>query len=300
MDIYGIVKPIMDKYGVPESVWKPAMWAESENNPKNVYITGQEASYGLFQINRKAHPQYPIDVLLEPEKNAEIAARDFFQPVLKKYDIQGNLGKEESMNLYLESIKPNRESGIKRFNEGWLKTMSPKISSLTGDLENVSDDLLSKLQNLSTSYGKPINVTSGYRSVDEQQVLWDKSDKSGKMVAPPGKSKHNSGQAVDLMESWVEDLTNQDLEKFGLYKPMDYEPWHIQSILSSPVSNPNLTYTQVSDSPSQNIELGVFGNVSKFIIILMILIAIFIAVLQLMKTTDIGKTIVEKGGEMFD
>jgi Zeta toxin/D-alanyl-D-alanine carboxypeptidase len=83
------------------------------------------------------------------------------------------------------------------------------------------------------------SVFSGFRSIERQQELWDQSDKSGKMVARPGHSKHNHGQAVDLewngqrldkapkeVQNWVA----ANLDKFGLTRPMDYEAWHIEPI----------------------------------------------------------------------
>ena len=83
------------------------------------------------------------------------------------------------------------------------------------------------------------SVFSGYRSIERQQELWDASDKSGKMVARPGHSKHNHGQAVDL--EWngqrldkappeVQEWVAANLEKFGLTRPMDYEAWHIEPV----------------------------------------------------------------------
>lgn len=84
-----------------------------------------------------------------------------------------------------------------------------------------------------------LSVFSGFRSIERQQELWDQSDKTGKMVARPGHSKHNHGQAVDI--EWrgqrldkapreVQDWVAANLEKFGLTRPMDYEPWHIEPI----------------------------------------------------------------------
>lgn len=82
-------------------------------------------------------------------------------------------------------------------------------------------------------------LTSAYRSPEVQKKLFEASDRSGKMVAPPGKSKHNFGTAADLAgfglkgggkgvseatKAWVK----QNAGKFGLTFPMDYEPWHIQ------------------------------------------------------------------------
>lgn len=84
-----------------------------------------------------------------------------------------------------------------------------------------------------------LRVTSGFRSPDVQQKLWnDALAKYGsesaarKWVAPPGRSKHNHGQAVDLKylapaaQKWVLDNAQQ----FGRALPMAHEPWHIEPI----------------------------------------------------------------------
>jgi LAS superfamily LD-carboxypeptidase LdcB len=84
-----------------------------------------------------------------------------------------------------------------------------------------------------------LSVFSGYRSVERQQELWDASDKSGKMVARPGHSQHNHGRAADI--EWngvrldkapkeVQDWVAANLAKFGLTRPMDYEPWHVEIV----------------------------------------------------------------------
>jgi hypothetical protein len=48
--------------------------AESNGNPTACNVTNKEQSYGLWQINVNAHPQYDKDFLLEPENNAKAAA----------------------------------------------------------------------------------------------------------------------------------------------------------------------------------------------------------------------------------
>jgi len=88
---------------------------------------------------------------------------------------------------------------------------------------------LNRLNNLARDKGQKLNVFSGYRSNKLQGYLFNKSDRSGKMVAPPGKSRHNAGLAVDC-DGWAKKLTNKELAKYGLYKPMSYEDWHIEPI----------------------------------------------------------------------
>ncbi len=85
---------------------------------------------------------------------------------------------------------------------------------------------------------KELGLTSGYRSIQRQQELWDASDKTGHTVARPGHSKHNSGLAADLygfgtgggrVSPETADWVHQNAGNYGLYFPMSYEPWHIQT-----------------------------------------------------------------------
>jgi len=91
------------------------------------------------------------------------------------------------------------------------------------------DWFLNRLNNLARGNNKKIEIFSGYRSFELQQQLFNDSDKSGKMVARAGYSRHNAGLAVDCT-GWVCKLNNSYLAKYGLYKPMDYEDWHIEPI----------------------------------------------------------------------
>jgi len=89
---------------------------------------------------------------------------------------------------------------------------------------------LNRLNNLATAYGKELHIYSGYRSVELQQQLFNQSDRTGKMVAMAGHSRHNVGLAIDCDSKWVTELNNKQLAKFGLYKPMNYENWHLEPI----------------------------------------------------------------------
>lgn len=85
-----------------------------------------------------------------------------------------------------------------------------------------------------------LNLISGYRSVAQQQVLWDQSDKSGVKVARPGSSPHHTGRAIDIVVaksgtsgSAIEREKNSSTYKwlqanaatFGFYN-YPVEPWH--------------------------------------------------------------------------
>jgi len=94
---------------------------------------------------------------------------------------------------------------------------------------------------------KKLPITSGFRSTEEQinaanDALAEHSDyyqgsdgavynsNGQRMVSAPGNSSHNWGIAADSWNTWMEDVTNAELEKYGLRKPMDYEPWHVEPI----------------------------------------------------------------------
>ena len=49
------------------------------------------------------------------------------------------------------------------------------------------------------------------------------------MVAAPGTSPHEDDLAIDG-DNRIEAISNYTLAKFGLCRPMGYEPWHIQPI----------------------------------------------------------------------
>jgi len=97
-------------------------------------------------------------------------------------------------------------------------------------LAGVNPELVEGLKKVSETTGKQLPIMSGYRSTEHQAQLFAKSDRSGKMVAPPGRSMHEVGEAVDLTQGWLK--KNPDvvaaLKEQKLMRPMDYEDWHIQ------------------------------------------------------------------------
>lgn len=81
-----------------------------------------------------------------------------------------------------------------------------------------------------------LSVSSGYRSPERQAVLFQDAVRrygseqaARKWVAPPGSSKHNQGIAADLGGN-VGSLNPELLRRFGLWRPMAHEPWHVELI----------------------------------------------------------------------
>jgi hypothetical protein len=68
---------------------------------------------------------------------------------------------------------------------------------LDGDLD-ASPEILQKLEALAAKKGMKFHINSGHRSIEEQQRLWDNRANNPLPVAPPGKSRHQSGRACDV------------------------------------------------------------------------------------------------------
>jgi hypothetical protein len=84
-----------------------------------------------------------------------------------------------------------------------------------------------------------LKIGSAYRDPEHQARLYQQAlakygseSAARKWVAPPGKSQHNHGQAVDL--SYASDEARKwaqaNAAQYGLRFPMKHEPWHIEPV----------------------------------------------------------------------
>lgn len=113
--------------------------------------------------------------------------------------------------------------------------------------------LIAAVNALCETKGKDALCTSGYRSLEKQktinkQVLSEGPgrtqrsdgsvyDKNGKCwAAAYDKSNHCYCIAMDITDEWFKKLTNSDLYKYGLFKPMAHEPWHVQLLEQSGIT----------------------------------------------------------------
>jgi hypothetical protein len=68
---------------------------------------------------------------------------------------------------------------------------------LSGDLD-ANPALLQRLEALASQRGEHFDITSGLRTLAEQQRLWDGRGSNPFPVARPGTSRHESGNAADV------------------------------------------------------------------------------------------------------
>lgn len=101
----------------------------------------------------------------------------------------------------------------------------PSVTGFVPEFQRALDKLLA---------ATGLTVTSGYRSSEKQAKLYQAAlQKYGseqaarKWVAPPGRSKHNHGVAADLGGNLAL-LNDEVLRRYGLWRPMKHEPWHVE------------------------------------------------------------------------
>jgi hypothetical protein len=97
-------------------------------------------------------------------------------------------------------------------------------------LEGLNPELLKNFKGMAQEYGeitgKSIIVTSGARSKQEQEALFKKNPKK---AAPPGRSLHEFGLALDVNSADLNEMEKHGLmKKYGFTRPVGGEPWHTE------------------------------------------------------------------------
>lgn len=80
---------------------------------------------------------------------------------------------------------------------------------------------------LSKESGEPIQLNSGFRTLDEQKAAFADYQAGGATAATPGSSNHEFGLAADLQ---LTDRQRSLLPKFGLGLPVPGEDWHVEVV----------------------------------------------------------------------
>ena len=113
--------------------------------------------------------------------------------------------------------------------------------------------LINAVNILCIAKGRDCLCTSGYRSVEKQKAIAKEVlagnpgsrqredgsvySKNGECLAAAyGRSNHFYCIAMDIGDNWFKLLENEELKRYGLVKPMSYEPWHVQLLEHSGLS----------------------------------------------------------------
>jgi hypothetical protein len=98
------------------------------------------------------------------------------------------------------------------------------ITGNKSNFDNLNADFKSKFMAMIAEYGKPVTITSGARTAEEQALI----DSGNNPKAKPGHSLHNFGRAIDLNTPDVNGLKAAGLlQKYG-FQGLNNDPVHIQ------------------------------------------------------------------------
>ncbi|MBB5917119.1 LAS superfamily LD-carboxypeptidase LdcB [Nocardia transvalensis] len=107
----------------------------------------------------------------------------------------------------------------------------------TGGLEPALAAAYSLAEQQAHAEGVPLSITSGYRTPEQQEELWQDGlatyggpDEARRWVLPPAESTHVQGRAVDVGPregaGWLEANGN----RWGLCRTFDNEWWHFELV----------------------------------------------------------------------
>lgn len=139
-----------------------------------------------------------------------------------------------------------RQSGPSRA-RAFLQSRSNKDASHVDGLdETFATNLAAMIQDAPPGISEKLGIYSGYRSSARQAQLYQEAlrkygspQAARRWVAPPGRSNHNHGRAVDLSYNGqslkhapkeVQDWVRENAPKYGMHVPMGHEPWHIEPL----------------------------------------------------------------------
>lgn len=171
--------------------------------------------------------------------------------------------KAGSSNPYLTLVNAQHRLEPSEIGIGELRPYED-IEGIPVKIEKKTLTAYRKLKQYLSECGISVGICSAFRSVDEQQALWDAGiqnsdfdiDEFSKRVALPGASEHHTGLAIDILlkegNEWPESLSDpvQEAEifsvihracpRFGfiLRYPQgketvtgyQYEPWHLRYV----------------------------------------------------------------------
>lgn len=139
--------------------------------------------------------------------------------------------------------------------------------ALSGMNPGFASSLQNMFSNAPPEIQQHLRMTSGFRSPERQQQLWDEAlvkygseAEARKWVAPPGRSHHNHGTAADLkyLDPVAQKWAHDNAAQYGLHFPLANEPWHVEPMGSR--DNPPGLMAQVTE---QTPHPGLMGAITQ-------------------------------------
>lgn len=93
--------------------------------------------------------------------------------------------------------------------------------------QGMNNEMVKIIQRIELHLGKHVKMKSAARSYNEQLCLWNAKGRNPSIVARPGTSRHESGLAIDVEQSFYQQHDGV-MRQFGLCTPVAGEPWHYE------------------------------------------------------------------------
>lgn len=229
---------------------------ESGFNPN---LKSKAGAMGLMQLMPSTAKQYGVKNAYDPEQNIKAGIQHFVKSLekfngnielaLKEYNAgSGNMNRynnnppfketqeysKKVLAYYQEltggssSINGTRKTSVSPSKDGSVQ-FAKQSSDYVKGATNINPYLLSILEKIAADKGKTITLTDGGRTNAQQANL--KSRKPG-LAASPGTSWHEYGLAVDVKDSWLRNMSDSELAKYGLHRPAlsKGEDWHFEPL----------------------------------------------------------------------
>ena len=121
---------------------------------------------------------------------------------------------------------------IPGYSKGKHFDLKAKVINTRGDILSV--EAAEAFARMERDAGFPILINSAYRTNAHQQYLFDlnaeRKRKGQKYVtvAPPGRSYHQSGRAIDVTRGRSRNFVRDNGERFKFYRTVPSESWHFE------------------------------------------------------------------------
>lgn len=138
-------------------------------------------------------------------------------------------------------------------------------------ISGIHPEFKARLESWNREMGGKFDISRGYRSMAQQAYLYDRWLRrvpGQALAAPPGRSMHNFGLAVDLASPSTTTAAERAAgTKYGLRWPMSFEPWHVEPVearawrdaILSGVMPGGTGFSSVGDDGGLTLKAGMFG-----------------------------------------
>lgn len=218
------VDKIKEIGGKLKDAWDKSVFAKFFSDPGKVMMEGASSLLNLVSNAAQAGAAKVSDL----SKKALSSATSVLSPALAPLS---SLGSQIGLAAY-DTVDAVSSSVALGYNS--LKSAAGKLFNVRSgvNLEGLDPAVQSNFLAMASEFKSrggtgSININSGYRDMAKQAALY-KADPS--KAAPPGRSSHNFGLALDIDSVGANKLDSMGLlSKYGFSRPVPREPWHLQA-----------------------------------------------------------------------